>query len=58
MRGLFTSTHAPTQMHKDMLEIGKKEFVSVEAELERFASEVMPGLQTALEQTDAPPIEQ
>jgi hypothetical protein len=45
-------------MHKDMLEIGKKEFVSVEAELERFASEVMPGLQTALEQTDAPPIEQ
>ena len=58
MRGLFTSTHAPTQMHKDMLEIGKKEFVSVEAELERFASEVMPGLQTALDQTDAPPIEQ
>jgi hypothetical protein len=45
-------------MHKDMLEIGKKEFVSVESELERFASEVMPGLQTALEQTDAPPIEQ
>ena len=58
MRGLFTSTHAPTQMHKDMLEIGKKEFVSVEAKLEQFASEVMPDLQAALGQTDAPPIEE
>ena len=58
MRGLFTSTHAPTQMHKDMLEIGKKEFVPIKNELERFTSEVMPGLQTALAQTEAPPIEQ
>jgi photosystem II stability/assembly factor-like uncharacterized protein len=58
MRGLFTSTHAPTQMHKDMLEIGKKEFVPIEAELERFAAEVMPSLEAALSQTNAPPIEE
>jgi hypothetical protein len=58
MRGLFTSTHAPTQMHKDMLEIGKKEFVPVEAELKRFAAEVMPSLEAALSQTNAPPIEE
>ena len=41
-----------------MLEIGKKEFVPIKNELERFTSEVMPGLQTALAQTEAPPIEQ
>ena len=58
MRGLFTSTHAPTQMHKDMLEIGKREFVPIEAELERFAAEVMPSLEAALSQTNAPPIEE
>ena len=58
MRGLFTSTHAPTQMHKDMLEIGKNEFKGMKATYESFITEVMPGLEAGLAATDAPPIQQ
>ncbi len=55
-RGLNT-TYGPTEMHKEMVAIGKAEMAEAEAELNQFVETVMPDLETAMQTVGAPPIE-
>ena len=40
-----------------MIQIGRAEFAPIQAEIERYAEQVVPALEQALETTGAPPIE-
>ena len=55
-RGLST-TYGPTEMHRQSIQVGKAELAPIRAEIERYAEEVVPSLERALEGTGAPPIE-
>ena len=55
-RGAST-THGPTEMHKESLKIGLKQLASIRAELDDILENVMPKLQEAMEAAGAPPIE-
>jgi hypothetical protein len=55
-RGLST-TYGPTEMHRQMVQVGRAELAPIRAEIERYAEEVVPALERALEATGAPPIE-
>jgi hypothetical protein len=56
VRGLST-TYGPTEMHRRAVEAGRAELGALRIELDRFAEQVMPELERALEATGAPPIE-
>ena len=55
-RGL-TTTYGPTEMHRQSVQAGQAELVPIRAEIERYAEQVVPALERALEATGAPPIE-
>ena len=55
-RGLRTM-YGPTEMHRESVRVGNAELAPIRTEIERYAEEVMPSLERALEATGAPPIE-
>jgi hypothetical protein len=55
-RGLST-TYGPTEMHRHSVQVGQAELAPIRTEIERYAEEVVPALERALEATGAPPIE-
>jgi photosystem II stability/assembly factor-like uncharacterized protein len=55
-RGLST-TYGPTELHRSTLQAGRNELAALQSEIDRFAEQVMPELESALEATGAPPIE-
>ena len=55
-RGLSTM-YGPTEMHRQSVQVGKAELAPIRTEVERYAGEVVPALEQALEATGAPPIE-
>jgi hypothetical protein len=44
-------------MHRQMVQVGRAELAPIQAEIERYAEEVVPALERAVEATGAPPIE-
>jgi len=44
-------------MYRQSVQVGRAEFAPIKAEIERFAEQVIPALEQALEATGAPPIE-
>ena len=52
----LSTTYGPTELHRSTVAIGRAELEALETELDAFATNVMPGLQTALDATGAPPI--
>jgi hypothetical protein len=54
--GLGT-TYGPTEMHRQSVQVGRAEFAPIRTEIERYAEEVVPSLERAVEATGAPPIE-
>jgi hypothetical protein len=54
--GLGT-TYGPTEMHRQSIQVGQAELAPIRTEIERYAEEVVPTLERALERTGAPPIE-
>jgi len=55
-RGLST-TYGPTAMHQSAVQAGRAELAALRSQLDRFAEQVMPELERALEAAGAPPIE-
>ncbi len=53
----LSTTYGPTEMHREQVEIGKEELDEFEQELNDFVENVMPSLEKALEEADAPPLE-
>ena len=53
----LSTTHGPTEMHRQSIQVGQAELAPIRAEIERYAEEVVPSLEQALEGTGAPPIE-
>ena len=53
----LSTTYGPTELHRVTVATGRAELEALEVELEAFATNVMPGLETALEATSAPPIQ-
>lgn len=52
-RGMST-TYGPTPLHKESMEIAKKEFTALNAELEQISNEEIPALEKALSGAGAP----
>ncbi|MGD2123343.1 MAG: hypothetical protein PVJ76_16440, partial [Gemmatimonadota bacterium] len=50
------TTYGPTEMHRQSIQAGQAELAPIKAEIERYAEEVVPGLERALGGTGAPPI--
>ncbi len=57
MRNLYTSTHAPTKMHEEMLSIGKSEFIAAKSKFGRIMNDILPALEAELNETKAPPVQ-
>ena len=57
MRNLYTSTHAPTKMHEEMLSIGKSEFIAAKSKFGHILNHILPTLEAELNETKAPPIQ-
>jgi photosystem II stability/assembly factor-like uncharacterized protein len=55
-QGLGT-TYGPTAMHRQTVQAGRAEFAPIRTEIQRYAEEVVPSLEEALEGTGAPPVE-
>ncbi|MCK4750158.1 MAG: hypothetical protein KAT15_24045, partial [Bacteroidales bacterium] len=55
-RGLSTS-YGPTELHRESLELGKKELEPITSELKKVTNELLPGLEKALKDAGAPWIE-
>ena len=53
----LNSTYGPTEMHRQSVQVGRAEFAPIKSEVERYAEQVLPALERALEATGAPPIE-
>jgi hypothetical protein len=53
----LSSTYGPTEMHRQSIQIGRAELAPIKAEIERYAEDVVPALERAVEATGAPPIE-
>ena len=53
----LSTTYGPTEMHRQSVQVGRAELAPVRAEIERYAEEVVPSLERAVEATGAPPIE-
>ena len=53
----MSNTYGPTKMHKESLEIGKKELEGITAKLENYSNKIIPELERALEAAGAPWIE-
>ena len=51
------STYGPTEMHRQSIQTGMAEYAPIRTEIQRYANEVVPSLEEALEGTGAPPIE-
>lgn len=51
------STYGPTEMHRQSIQVGRAEFAPIRTEVQRYADEVVPSLEEALEGTGAPPIQ-
>ena len=56
LRGL-RSTHGPTEMHKENIEIGKKQLAGLKTELMNITDSVLPGIEKSLKEAGAPWIE-
>ena len=54
--GGLETTYGPTQMHRSMLDIAREELAPLRAEIERFADEVVPELEAAVEAAGGPPL--
>ena len=54
-RGLST-TYGPTEMHRQAVETGRAELLSLRAELDEFIQTVMSGLESSIQTVGAPPI--
>jgi hypothetical protein len=55
-RGLST-TYGPTEMHRQSVQAGQAELAPIRTEIQRYAEEVVPSLERALEAIGAPPIQ-
>jgi hypothetical protein len=44
-------------MHRQSVQVGRAEFAPIRAEIQRYAEDVVPALERAVEATGAPPIE-
>ena len=53
----LSTTYGPTEMHERTLQAGRDELVPIRAEIDRYADQVVPELQEAVEAAGAPPIE-
>jgi hypothetical protein len=53
----LSSTYGPTEMHREAIRVGQAELAPIRAEVQRYADEVVPALERALEGTGAPPVE-
>ncbi len=51
------TTYGPTPMHREQLAIGVEELDTFKQKLNDFVDNVMPGLESALDEADAPPLE-
>lgn len=56
LRGMFT-TYGPTEMHKQNIELGKKQLASVKSELLTITDTVIPSIEKSLKEAGAPWIE-
>jgi photosystem II stability/assembly factor-like uncharacterized protein len=56
LRGL-RSTYGPTEMHKENIEIGKRQLAGLKAELMNITDTVLPGIEKSLKDAGAPWIE-
>lgn len=54
-RGLST-TYGPTEMHRQAVETGRAELISLRAELDEFIRTIMGGLESSIQTVGAPPI--
>lgn len=54
--GLET-TYGPTELHRSMLAVGRSELAALRTRVDRFADEVVPALERAVEAAGAPPVE-
>lgn len=43
-------------MHRQSIQVGQAELAPIRAEIQRYADEVIPALERALEGTGAPPV--
>ncbi|MFC1640401.1 hypothetical protein ACFL3B_06530, partial [Gemmatimonadota bacterium] len=53
----LSTTYGPTAMHRQSVRVGQVELAPIRSEIERYADEVVPSLERAVEGTGAPPIE-
>jgi photosystem II stability/assembly factor-like uncharacterized protein len=53
----LSGTYGPTEMHRQSVQVGRAEFAPIRAEIQRYAEDVVPALERAVEATGAPPIE-
>ena len=53
----LSTTYGPTEMHRQSVQVGRAELAPIRTEIERYAEEVVPSLERAVEATGAPPIE-
>ena len=56
MRGMMTSLYGPTDMHKQMIDIGKREFKRLEGDLTIIAEQIEL-FESKLKDLGAPPIQ-
>jgi hypothetical protein len=52
----LNTTYGPTTMHRQSIQAGQAELAPIHGEIERFAEDVMPALERALEGIGAPPV--
>jgi len=53
----LNTTYGPTAMHRESVEAGEAELAPIRREIERYAEEVLPALERALEGIGAPTIQ-
>jgi photosystem II stability/assembly factor-like uncharacterized protein len=53
----LNTTYGPTQLHRETIETGKEELSEFQKDLSDFTDNVMPGLEEAVQNAGAPPIE-
>lgn len=53
----LNTTYGPTELHKRTVEAGKRKLESLQTDLNRLINTVMPSIERALVEIDAPPVE-
>jgi len=51
------TTYGPTEMHREMIAVGRSELATIQSQLDDLVENVMPELESALEAAGAPPLE-